>query len=316
MRGTRSIPGLRLVILALLASLTVPLRDRLADGRGAAPGAASASGRASAGDAVASVLLPGGLRTLALAAAWARADRSLAEGRFWDLLADYRLVELLDPENENAWTLMAHQLAFTVSLSDPDPEGRILWIREGISVAERGLRRLPRSSKISGQIGVLYLERCAGEPRARQAFASSEGQSPIQTALDFFVRARGIDDLPGRWDPYIVLCLDLLARERIGESEFASAGPFLVRARNRLLELRDRDPGAFREGEGDRWLRRVEAWLAISGTLARAAADREAGRIDEARRSRDEAVESLRRLLETHPEDSFAESLIDRLETW
>jgi len=311
MRGrVPSIAG-KVALVAVLVAATVVTRDRLSR-----PATESEAIAARPGEGIAGALLPGGLRALVVGAVWIRADRALAEGRVWDLLADYHLLGTLDPENETAWALMAHHLAFTVSLSEATPEGQWLWIREAIELAERGLRLSGGGSKLSGQLGVIYLDRCSGEPWIRQAFAQSKGQSPLLSALESFTRARSSDEGPSRWDPYVVLCLDLLAREGMEDRAFEAAESRWREAAAELARLRDESPESFEAGEGVRWLARVEGWRRVAAELARVEEARAAEHPDEIRRARDAALRELERIREGDPEDPLAREWVDRLKHW
>jgi hypothetical protein len=82
------------------------------------------------------VHLLGGFRPLAVDFLWLRADGLHRQGRLWELVSLFRGITALDPQNRLVREYAAWHLAYNVALTEPDPERRFAWFREGVEILE------------------------------------------------------------------------------------------------------------------------------------------------------------------------------------
>lgn len=287
------------VVLAL-AVTSVGLRAAIETGREPAE-------VPSAGRSFPWVLLPAGLRAIAVEVLWLRAEGYLDQGRFEELLSDYQLLAYLQSDDEVAVGYLADQLAFTVSRYTTDPEEELRWVRAAIRLLETGLRRNPASSILSAQSGEIYLDLLTRDTRIQTAFREQEGQSAAESALRAFARARDLEPGTARWSPKVVLCLFLAKRERLLAGEYGVARDYLGRASDLLREARAEEPDLFSDaGAGRRWLGRTEAWIEVVDELVRLEISRREGSSSRLERQWQSILDRLDLMVERFPEDRFA----------
>jgi hypothetical protein len=103
--------------------------------------------------------LLGGFRPLAVDFLWLRADAMHRQGRLWELAALFRGITALDPRNRLVREYAAWHLAYNVALTEPDPEQRFVWFREGVEILESSQFRGRDAWRLRVAGGRMFIDR-------------------------------------------------------------------------------------------------------------------------------------------------------------
>ncbi len=241
---------LGLVLLGLIL-LTTAAHRRLENHRTPDPGGERAlvAGVLSPTEMVSATLL-GGFRSIAIDIIWIRLIRYQNDQRFDELQELYSALEVLQGGSPTLYRILANQLIFDIPHYLPHlPEERWKWIRQGIDLLERGIRRFPENLSLQREAAFVYYlrfdpnrspgdrERFLQEPVWPEGLAG-DCRDPLERArlageraLEHRDHEFDVDVL--LWDIYLLLHV---LKEREGKSSGAPAGEDSIGAARRLLD--------------------------------------------------------------------------------
>lgn len=97
---------------------------------------------------LASTVALSGLRAVAVDLLWLRTGK-LQENNEWnELLALLNLLGTLQPYNEDVWVFSTWNMAYNISLEQPNIEDSWVWIEKGCRTLDEGMRRNPKSTTL------------------------------------------------------------------------------------------------------------------------------------------------------------------------
>jgi hypothetical protein len=200
------------------------------------------------------VHLLGGFRPLAVDFLWLRADALHRQGRLWELAALFRGITALDPKNRLVREYAAWHLAYNVALTEPDPERRFAWFREGVEILE-GSRITGRDAwrlKVAG--GRMFIDRFDSgvfpgfEPKVRARW----GGHPLEVASQWLESAAETDGAEAAAFAHLLAAYERLLEHATERGEEAGALQWMKRKTSALRRARERFPEEdWRFAEGD-----------------------------------------------------------------
>ncbi|GEM_PF-3683846 len=132
----------------------------------------------------------GSFRSLVVSALWQRATRLKEEDQFDEMLATSSMICRLQPHLADAWEYNAYNYAYNISWQQEDRELRWKWVEEGIRLYEEGLRRNPRSTLLTFQLGFVYWNRIPQEEYLVRRVPEVRGQETYQLAEHWIEKTR------------------------------------------------------------------------------------------------------------------------------
>lgn len=222
---TRSILTGFLLAALLLATLAAHLRfrrlreDEWKEDRKVLAGALSPAEMASA-------TLLGGFRSIAIDIIWIRLFRYREEQHFDELPGLYSALEVLQGNSPGLYHVQANQMIFDLPHLLPHrPEERAMWIRRGLEVLERGLRRFPNDLLLLREGAAIYYLRFDSHrfPGDRAWFLNEPsrpgdpvpfGRDPALRALELGTRALKDPKHDFYVDVVLLNCYNLLLEEK------------------------------------------------------------------------------------------------------
>ena len=115
----------------------------------------------------AGTLMLGGMRGLVADLFWLRAIEAKEEGRYYESVALFQLLSRLQPQFEQVWEFLSHDLAYNIPRNMPTQDEKYAWFVAGIEANARGCGRNPRSSRLMRHLawmlfhrGLSLLNRC------------------------------------------------------------------------------------------------------------------------------------------------------------
>lgn len=105
----------------------------------------------------------GGLRGMVADVLWMKASLLQDTGRYLEIaqLADW--ITKLQPQFATAWAFHGWNMAYNISYMFPDPEDRLRWINNGISlIRDEGLKYNPGDPNLYREIGWIYQHKIGG----------------------------------------------------------------------------------------------------------------------------------------------------------
>jgi len=113
----------------------------------------------------------GGFRGLVAEVLWFRASRLQDQGRYVELVMLSEWITRLDPHATEAWTYMAWNLAYNVSVMMPDDEARWRWVQSGIRLLrDDGLRFNPGDPRLCRELAWLFQSKIGADLDASHRF--------------------------------------------------------------------------------------------------------------------------------------------------
>jgi len=105
---------------------------------------------------VASLL--GGFRGVFATALWLRAQTLKSEGKYYEMIDNYRMITRLQPGHAAAWAFQAWDLAYNVSVDfTNDPADRVFWVFRGINLLRHeAIPRNPRSPELHQELAWIF----------------------------------------------------------------------------------------------------------------------------------------------------------------
>ncbi len=210
----------------------------------------------------------GGCRGIISEVLWWRIADLQRQNRYAELVPLTDLLVTLDPASGDTWVYNAWNLSYNISAAHHDASEKWYWVKEGISLLERGLRAAPQSEPILRQLGWTFEDKIGGTADESAAYYRAQmGTLAVPTDAAAFVAAVGFQP---NWQDPVVRALYWYWR--------AAHGRDMLRVTLRL---------AVNQGEA--------AWMPFLLQTARMTWE------DLALRQRDQVVHILRMVPQTHP---------------
>ena len=133
----------------------------------------------------AGTLLLGGMRGLVADLFWLRAIEAKDQGRYYESVALFQLLSRLQPQFEQVWEFLSHDLAYNIPRSMPTQDEKYAWFVAGIEANARGCVRNPRSSRLMRHLAWMFFHRGA-------KFASFVQEDRFQHHLDGLLQRHGL----------------------------------------------------------------------------------------------------------------------------
>jgi len=130
--------------------------------------------------------LLGGLSSLAVHAAWLRADAAIARNDAAAALVQLDLIGRLEPQLVGGADLIADRIGGTLAGDEPDPARRYGLARAGLEVLDRAVEANPGLAPPLANRGWYHLLRIATNPDRARRFVDDEKRTPHAAALDDF----------------------------------------------------------------------------------------------------------------------------------
>ena len=153
----------------------------------------------------------GGTRGILSEILWWRIGDLQKQARYAELLPLTDFLVTLDPDSPDTWVYNAWNLAYNLSAIHQDPDEKWRWVRRGIELIARGLRRLPDSPVLLRQMGWFWEDKICGSADGASAYyrtqahvlphpenfgdlqegigGGSAAQHPMAVALAWYLRA-------------------------------------------------------------------------------------------------------------------------------
>ncbi len=169
--------------------------------------------------------LLGGLSSLAVHAAWLRADAAIARNDAAGALVQLDMIRRLEPQLVGGADLIADRIGGTLAGDEPDPARRYGLARAGLDVHDSAVEHNPGLATPLANRGWYYLLRIAGDADRARRFVEEEKRTPHAAALEDFRAAISMspDDLDALDGAAIAAFYDAIGALRDGDVGTASA---------------------------------------------------------------------------------------------
>lgn len=135
----------------------------------------------------------GGCRGVAAEVLWWRIGQLQDEERFAEMVPLMELLVVLEPSSEEAWVYHGWNLAYNVSSAHRSAAERWQWVRKGMKLLEEGLRVVPSSQRLMGELGWLWESKIGGDLDSAGAYYRLRcGEEPAPADGAAFERALGV----------------------------------------------------------------------------------------------------------------------------
>ncbi len=135
--------------------------------------------------------LVGGMKQVAITSLWVKYGRLKDEERYDEAVALLQILQVLQPEREQVWAFLARDIAFQISMSQPDLSSEWAKVKRGIQILKDGNRRMQGSVRLLQELGWIYGIRVPQEPyMMRRTWKESAENGPRRTnyrlALEYY----------------------------------------------------------------------------------------------------------------------------------
>ena len=135
----------------------------------------------------------GGCRGIISEVLWWRIAELQKENRYAELMPLTDLLVSLDPASADTWVYNAWNLSYNISAAHHDAEEKWYWVKEGITLLERGLRAAPRAEPILRQLGWTFEDKLGrSADTAAPYYRAHLMELSVPADADAFARATGV----------------------------------------------------------------------------------------------------------------------------
>ena len=104
-----------------------------------------------------SILLLGGLRSIAIDLLWIRGIAKHQEKKYYETMAINNMISKLQPDFPKVWTFQAWNMAYNIAHEWKAFDSKWKWIKAGLEYAKTGAVKNPASADIAFELGYMYL---------------------------------------------------------------------------------------------------------------------------------------------------------------